>query len=50
MLVDQWPDGTPRQNGDPYYDKRPGYQQRVEAALEAHRRHCAAPECPCRQP
>lgn len=48
MLVDYWPDGTPRQDTDPLYRKRPEYQDRLDAALAAHRRHCTDDACECR--
>lgn len=50
MLVDHWPDGAPRVRDDPGYQKRPEYERRVQAALEAHQRNCADKDCPCREP
>ena len=35
MLVDHWPDGTPRWNTNPDYHNEPGYEARAQAALKA---------------
>lgn len=46
MLVDYWPDGTPRPNHG-YDGDRP---RREEAALAAHQRICDDRDCECRIP
>lgn len=45
MLIDRWPDGTPRWNTNPNYQNEPGYEARVQAALEAHQRQCTKNTC-----
>jgi hypothetical protein len=48
MLVEHYPDGTPRWNVDPYYDRRPEYRERLEADIAAHQRWCTDDNCECR--
>jgi hypothetical protein len=48
MLVDHFPDGTPRADEDPRYRLRPDYQVRVDAALAGHRGNCVGRDCECR--
>jgi hypothetical protein len=49
MLVDHWPDGTPRWHDDPAYDTRPDYATRLQASLNAHHRACTSRGCPCQE-
>ena len=49
LLVDHWPDGTPRSATDPRYQDDPSYAARLQAALDAHHRACTTPGCPCRE-
>lgn len=49
MLVEYYPDGTPRRNVDPFYSQRPEHAAREQAALEAHQRACEDAECSCRE-
>jgi hypothetical protein len=49
MLVDHFPDGTPRCEEDSRYHLRPDYQARVDDALAAHQANCPDPDCDCRR-
>ena len=48
MLVDHYPDGTPRRDANPRYHERPDYQARLETAFQAHQRWCTDKTCECR--
>jgi hypothetical protein len=48
VLMEHFPDGTPRHDVDPYYQTRPDYQERLDAWLAAHQRHCTDDGCECR--
>lgn len=48
MLVQFWPDGTPRYQHAGEAGADPDYEQRIQAALEAHQRQCTDPDCECR--
>jgi hypothetical protein len=47
MLVEFWPDGAPRYQYAGEAEADPGYERRIQAAMEAHHRQCTDPDCGC---